>query len=599
MFSTLDVIKRNDQRIRLIQEGNINEDSTREPQPADIPTSLYPHQLTALNRLKKAEQQGGIYGEDDALYFTRLGIYGDLVGSGKSLTILALAASGSVVPSITHEKRACGSDYYVETPVSPRPKELKASVIVVPHHLVSQWTFYAGKDLPSSLTCKVISRVQDIGQVLDDIDNIDVIICDCTYFNVLAKRLHDVASVVNRVCFDEADTLRIPACENMDSKFTWFITASVKHLVLPPLYKTTAWDGSIEVNSLDYYNRGLKHRGYITNKAKNLFSCTQDISPFLVINDPAFIESSLRLPKPVRISHRCEESQMMSLLRGIISDGNMHDLYANNTRSALGVSRDSIVAKENMFDALQDSIRQELSNERAWLAYNQNYRGRPAPVQEGILNDINAKIQALEKKLTTLEERLNSTNLQCCPICFDDLHTPMCVLKCCNTMFCLPCWSKLQGADFTGYYKCPMCRALMPENMIISDRVEKVKSKNDIVVDIINDKRDGSFIIFNEHDPSLQKLSSVLRLERISHSTLDQNSKRAARVCEDFQNGKVKVLLLNAQQMATGLNLTEASDVILTHRMNKDMEMQAIGRCMRVGRRIPLSVHQIAYDSEI
>ena len=597
--NTLRVIERNDQRLRLIEEGNIDENSTQAEQPADIETRLYPHQLSALHRMKQCEQQGGIIGEDGAMYFTRLGVYGDLVGSGKSLTVLALAASESVVTSITHEKKAVGTDYYVETPISPGPKELKATVVVVPHHLLNQWKMYAERDLPVRTKWQVIARIQDVDGVLADINDVDVIICDCTFFNAAAKKLKDVHAIVNRVCFDEADTLRIPACAHMNSKFTWFVTASVSNLVLPSSFQATSCEGDVETITLDCYHRGLKHRGYIAHKAKDLFMLVQDISPFLVINNPAFIRSSLRLPQAARIDHRCTEPQLVSLLRGIVPEVNMQALYANDVRSAMGL-RDGgcIVAKEDLFDNLQKGIEQELNNERHFLAFNENYRGRPANVQDKIVSDGKQKIDELERKLKTLKDRLDSTSVQCCPICLDEMHTPMCVLKCCNTMFCLACWSKLSNTDCNGYYKCPNCRSFMPQHMIISDKVEKVQSKSDIVVNIIKNKAEGSFIIFNERDLSLSKLSATLFMEGISHSTLDRNSRRSLRVCDDFQEGKIRVLLLNAQQMATGLNLTRASDVIITHRMSKEMETQAIGRCMRVGRTSKLSVHHILYDSE-
>jgi len=67
---------------------------------------------------------------------------------------------------------------------------------------------------------------------------------------------------------------------------------------------------------------------------------------------------------------------------------------------------------------------------------------------------------------------------------------------------------------------------------------------------------------------------------------------------EKFKNGEIRVLILNAQHYGSGLNLQMATDIVIYHEMNKELETQVIGRSQRMGRTQPLNVYYLLYDSE-
>ena len=49
--------------------------------------------------------------------------------------------------------------------------------------------------------------------------------------------------------------------------------------------------------------------------------------------------------------------------------------------------------------------------------------------------------------------------------------------------------------------------------------------------------------------------------------------------------------MLNAQHYGSGLNLQMATDVIMYHKFNKELEEQVIGRAQRLGRQTSLNIH--------
>ena len=62
---------------------------------------------------------------------------------------------------------------------------------------------------------------------------------------------------------------------------------------------------------------------------------------------------------------------------------------------------------------------------------------------------------------------------------------------------------------------------------------------------------------------------------------------------EKFKTGKINVIFLNSNYNGAGINLTEATDIILYHEMDSGTQNQILGRANRIGRIQPLSVHHL------
>jgi hypothetical protein len=93
-------------------------------------------------------------------------------------------------------------------------------------------------------------------------------------------------------------------------------------------------------------------------------------------------------------------------------------------------------------------------------------------------------------------------------------------------------------------------------------------------------------------------IDKILVDENISFSKLAGNINVINNTIEKFKNGKIKVLLLNATNYGSGLNLQMASDIIIYHEMTAELQTQIIGRSQRMGRTEQLNVYYLIHDNE-
>ena len=65
-----------------------------------------------------------------------------------------------------------------------------------------------------------------------------------------------------------------------------------------------------------------------------------------------------------------------------------------------------------------------------------------------------------------------------------------------------------------------------------------------------------------------------------------------------YKNNEYQALLLNANHFGAGLNLQITDEILIYHRMSKDLERQVIGRAQRLGRSDPLKINYLCYENE-
>ena len=73
----------------------------------------------------------------------------------------------------------------------------------------------------------------------------------------------------------------------------------------------------------------------------------------------------------------------------------------------------------------------------------------------------------------------------------------------------------------------------------------------------------------------------------------EANIKHVIEILRKFKEGKIKVIFLNSKNNGAGINLQEATDIILYHRMNDSFQKQIIGRVNRIGKDNELIVHHL------
>ena len=157
--------------------------------------------------------------------------------------------------------------------------------------------------------------------------------------------------------------------------------------------------------------------------------------------------------------------------------------------------------------------------------------------------------------------------------------------------------------------RCPHCRAencslssvtLIQDNVLNSKnkKVNKLPFKRDVLINMIKQKPDGKFLVFSQFSNSFNTIVEKLTENNITFSKLSGSTGRVTNIIRDFSNNKIKVLLLNANNYGSGLNLEMTTDIVIYHKMSHDLEEQIIGRGQRLGRTSPLHIHYLCYENE-
>ena len=175
------------------------------------------------------------------------------------------------------------------------------------------------------------------------------------------------------------------------------------------------------------------------------------------------------------------------------------------------------------------------------------------------------------------------------------------MLSCCQNIFCGECilsWLDKKNS-------CPLCRTNGQRDNIIyiknntnSEKVDECNkntkmSKQDKIIDIIQNKKNGKFIIFSSYDETFYTIRCVLAEHQISYAEVQGTVNTRSKKINSFKEGKTQVIFLNSKNNGAGINLQEASDIILYHEMNENVVKQIIGRANRIGRKDELYIHHL------
>ena len=188
-----------------------------------------------------------------------------------------------------------------------------------------------------------------------------------------------------------------------------------------------------------------------------------------------------------------------------------------------------------------------------------------------------------------------------CNICCGNIKRPILEINCQN-VFCGEClltWLRVKNT-------CPLCRVeIDPKNLVYiktndaendgdtTTKRDKAMTKLEKIIDIIKSNQNGKYLIFSDHDGAFNSISRVLKENEIDCVQIRGNIKTTEKNLNSFKYGDTNVIFLNSRYCGAGINLQEATDIILYHEMNFDIETQIIGRANRIGRLMPLIVHHL------
>lgn len=532
-------------------------------QPKNLKINLFPHQLASVYMMEELESTHCVI-DQHGKTFTNIGINGDMTGYGKTLSMIALIIRDRMDWDMTtehvEEKVHSLSSHHIKRYVSKSYKRNNSTIILASPSVVHQWL----KEF-SNTDLAVVDATNKKVALDIDIDEYDVIILSLATYNMFVSRYHGMAW--KRFIYDEPTTLKIPAMEDIVTGFTWFLTATP-------------------------YNIKDKHKSAKKSYMYNIvgdYHFNQIVDIITVKNNDEFVKLSFAMPQTQYKYHDCYVPSFRAV-NGIVSDRISKMIDAGNISGAIdalgGKHTDNIVelVKKNKLIELE-SIRGKIN---VWTLRED---------EEKRIEWVNRE-KAVISQLEELDKRFSQILEDNCSICFNKLDKPV-MEPFCQNIFCGGCiltWLNTKGS-------CPLCRKTLARcDLVYIDKdkeyvkpveEEKKMTKEAKIIHLIQENKEGRFIVFSDWDESFNAIREVLKANKIDFVEIKGSIATRTNKIEKFRNGVVNVVFLNSKTDSSGINMQETTDIILYHAMNEGTTKQIIGRANRIGRKLPLRVHHL------
>uniref|UniRef100_A0A6C0EB91 RING-type domain-containing protein n=1 Tax=viral metagenome TaxID=1070528 RepID=A0A6C0EB91_9ZZZZ len=564
--------------------ANLTEDSTAICQPANLKIELMEHQkrsIYAMNELEKTKKVKAniIYFFDekhDLDITTNMGVLGDKVGSGKTYVVLGLI---TVSKEPARSEDYLSSNSYALIKLDPAETNYcKCNLIIVPPPLITQWKNSLKN---TSLTYASIGKKAElVNKIYYDTD---VILLSSALINDFMNMDINSKKKWARVIIDEADSIKLNL-KYISTNFLWLMTGTPSGI------------------------------SYSTSKMiKNVFKKYITWLPdFVTIkNNNDYINDSLKLPKIQREFINCYTSLDVKLVTEFVPKHIMSMINAGNTDEAIRALNMNTYTEENIINALTKNITGAIENKTEELVtikeqlkkHNQKYHN----IEDHDTKDMMIRIAFLEKLIGKLKVRLNGIKEkikemkdELCAICMNELDKPS-VVNCCANGFCFACI--VNYVNKNG--KCPLCnKKITKKNIHVTANIDKktteIEKRPKMVelLDLVDKYKTGKLLIFASYDKTFEKIAEEFTSKKIKYRQLKGSQENINKIVDNFKNGDLNILLLNSINFGAGMNLECASDIILYHRLTKEMEEQVIGRGQRIGRTTQLRVHYLIYEGE-
>jgi len=302
-------------------------DSEIEDHPININITLKKHQLAMLKRCKEIENKD-----------SRFGIMNDKPGTGKTYVILSLIYDTRLLK--------------------------KTNIIVVPQNIYSQWIISLEK-FSNDLSYKKFIDYENIITLYNNpniLSNHNIILTTSSYYHIIATTLSSLNISINRVFFDEIDSISNIISTKINSDFIWFVSAS------------------FNTHLLGYYNNELINNNININDI--ICKCEDD-----------FINSNIILENPNKYYYLCKNIYIDDILGHIISCNDLKSLNAmdytidkRRVKNEKEVIQIILINKKNSLYSDKLNIDDAIKNIELYELYNKNLNSNKNAF-ENIMND--------------------------------------------------------------------------------------------------------------------------------------------------------------------------------------------------------------------
>ena len=610
----------------------LNHECSVSTQPVKIITTLKQHQLACLFKAKKIEQDEYIeYKNNDTniKVSTCVGLLGDLVGYGKTLTALGIIAQNPISEihtnsQLTHSYNSmdtfnnkCYSHNNMTITKniidSPNTSDFIATTLVIVQRgpVYTQWvTTISEKTTLKYLAIDNVRRIRTkmpprTNMTKEDIksyfEKYDLVIIKNTNLNDLILYYEGIDTGppnTDETHSNQSNKCIIKRWARIMIDETHEICNTIKPLSYKFIWLISGTFGLIASRLTRFHDR-------ITHNIKDII--LNEIDYILIKCTNEFVRESFKIPDMQEYTYQCKLSPTYNVIKSLLNERALEKLNASDLH---GVIRElggtNVETEEHMVDLITNNLKKLIHNKKQEYKYIESLE-MEANEKQTRLNNIIKDINANESKLENVLVRIKELSKKTCAICMDILENPI-ILECahiyCGT--CLMNWiSKYRLVDNAT---CPECRNIIKkENLInissIRDDVNKptdyiMKSKEDVLIKIINKNRNGKYLVFSRIDNGFAYIKRSLDKANIDFAELKGTTSTMSSVLSKFKSGELNVILLSTKYAGSGIDISYATDIIIYHKMGED-KIQAVGRGQRVGRTSPLSVHNLLYEHEM
>lgn len=589
--------------------------------PTKIKVALKPHQKAALAKAVAFEQHGGVhynltheiqeYMHRRSTYYrgrfniiSNIGICGDVVGYGKTLTALSIIAA-TPVRDIYRDKDVIVSSYgrhigsfkaTLERPATTtEEKTFHTTLVVVPHGPVfEQWrATIENQTTLKPLVLDMLHSIRkhcppagaDASMLKSFFEKYDIVLVKATTIKTLMDyyevpfRENPITSW-GRVMIDEAHDI-LPKVPMYDFRFLWLISGTYQ-MIPQRLYSC----------------RGM------CNVVREVMN--DDRMPLVLLKGKRdFVTSSFNVPPLQEFYHLCHLPTHLSMVQPFLHPSVMERINANDIAGAIRELGGSNETENDIVQLVTRDIQRDIRNKEREIQYVESL-DIMQDTRDHRLQQLRADLTRLQERMKALTDRVSHLSEKQCAICMENYDNP--ILLECTHVFCGSCiiqWIR-QNPNRRA---CPTCRVPIQCKKLTAIVDQKppsepaearpqVLNKEETLLKLLREKPQGRFLVFSRIDSTFYNVTQRLHEANVPHAEIKGSTAQMMKILERFRNGELRVILLNTHHAGSGIDISSATDVVIFHSMGLD-KTQAVGRAQRVGRSTPLQVHNLCYAHEM
>ena len=557
------------------------------------------------------------------------GILADDTGSGKTITTLGFLHSSPFTDEkkVARVKRFKGLNSLHNS---------RASCVICPENIQLQWMEEARRCNPLFKIVSYATKADADSATLTDLCEADLIVT--SYSFLVEQNKHKLCLRMihfHRIILDEFHELT-PASREINSVLNLMRADHIWGLTGTPNFSSLT-------NILRYFNLPLSLENVVN---ESVFGRNEFIQKFAKRNEPDLdlppLETeiiSVKLSSSERVIHdwRSERAstrtKLMMCSHYQLSENSSRNV--NNFKSLEQAKDLMISTKIREVQLYEEKISKIL--EKLKVISKMKIPNDPTQINNEITT-LGCQLAAFEKALDGVKRNLNYTQSVFkvisepegneCKICYDNIPADDLSLLPCSHVFCYPCVM----AAISRSCDCPLCRQSLKNGgsdvfrivseQKVSSNLPGILKKIDIskysskmialckyLIELIESDQDSKIILFLQYKDLANFISMTFEKElELNHVRVTGDVEQRQSAIKQFTESKtVRLIMLSSEDSVSGINLTQATHVILLHPFftgqGEDVDLayekQGISRAYRFGLTHPLKVVRFSVQDTI